>query len=157
MALSFSEKSEAEFQKIREEYPDAQAALMPALYVAQREFGHLSNDVLAYLAERLELSPARVYGVATFYTMYNKRQVGKYLIQVCTNISCALLGGEQVYQYLSKKLGIKDGGMTPDGRFSLMRVECLGACGNAPAMQINDKYYENLTKEKVDQILSTLE
>ncbi len=157
MALKFSEAIEAEFGKICGRYPQKEAALLPALYLAQREFGHLSNEALRYVAQRLDLPPARVYGVATFYTMYNKEPVGKYLIQVCTNICCSLMGGDHVFHYISKKLGIKEGETTTDNKFTLMRVECLGACGNAPVMQINDKYYENLTKEKVDRIIASLE
>ncbi len=157
MDLKLSEAGEAEFNKLLGRYPDRQAALLPALYVAQHEFGHLSNDALRLVAQRLELTPAYVYGVATFYTMYNKQPVGKYLVQVCSNISCSLMGGEQMFSYVSRKLGIKDGETTPDKKFTLLKVECLGACGNAPMMQVNDDYHEDLTQEKVDQILDGLE
>jgi len=94
--------------------------------------------------------------VSTFYSMYHKQPVGRNLIQVCTNISCALMGAEHVKEYLAQKLGIKAGGTTPDGKFTLICVECLGACGGAPMMQVNDTYYENLTREKIDKILVEL-
>lgn len=157
MAVKFSQSAESELTRILGSYPDKQAALLPALYIAQRESGgHLNNDALRYVAEKLDLQPAYVYGVATFYTMYNKQPVGKYLVQVCCNISCSLMGGEQMFNYISKKLGVKEGETTPDNKFTLLKVECLGACGNAPMMQVNDKYYEDLTQEKVDQILDGL-
>jgi NADH:ubiquinone oxidoreductase subunit E len=104
----------------------------------------------------MEFSPALVASVASFYTMLNREPVGRHLIQVCTNISCSLLGAEHLLEYISRKLGIQPGETTPDGEFTLLEVECLGSCGTAPMMQVNDRYYENLTEEKADQILSGL-
>ncbi len=156
MGLEFSERAKGEFEKVLSKYPTREAAILPSLYIAQREFGHVSLEAMETVAEMIGVSPARIYGVATFYTMYNKEKVGKYLVQVCCNISCALMGAEEVIDYISEKLGIKAGETTADGKFTLMRVECLGACGNAPMMQINDDYYENLTPEKVDEILDKL-
>lgn len=154
--MEFSESAKKELEKIRARYPSPQASLLPALWLAQKEFGYISEEVISYLSKVMELPKARIYGVASFYTMFNKKPVGKYLIQVCGNISCAMLGAEGLFDYLSQKLGIKEGETTKDGKFTLIKVECLGACGEAPMMQINDNYYGNLTKEKVDKILAEL-
>ena len=156
MGLEFSAKAKQELDRIFGRYATKQAALLPALYLAQREFGFVSVEAMEYVAGVLGVSPTRVYEVATFYTMYNKQPVGKYFIQVCTNICCALRGGMDLFAYLSKKLGIADGQTTKDGRFTLMKVECLGACGNAPMMQVNDDYYENLTLERLDALLDSM-
>ena len=156
MALQFSARTKAELDSIRGKYPTAPAALMPALYLAQRDFGCVSLEAMEYVGSLLGLSPARVLGVATFYTMFNRAPVGKHLVQVCMNLPCSLLGADQVFDYLSKKLGIKAGETTRDGKFTLMKVECLGACGAAPMMQINDDYYENLTPAKIDDIIARL-
>lgn len=153
MALEFSSGSRAEVEKLLSTYPTRDAALLPVLYIAQQEFGCVSTEAMEYVASLLGLSPARVYGVATFYTMYHKKPVGKHLVQVCMNLPCALRGAEEVFAYISAKLGIKEGETSADGLFTLMKVECLGACGNAPMMQINDQYYEDLTPSKVDEIL----
>ena len=149
--------SEATRQKIialTAKYPVRRSALVPSLQAAQEEVGYVSTEAVREIAQIFELSPNEVYEVASFYTMLYEAPVGKYVIQVCTNISCALMGAEHVVEYLAQKLGIKAGGTTPDGKFSLVCVECLGACGGAPMMQVNDTYYENLTREKIDQILA---
>ena len=156
MGLEFSAKAKQELDLIFGRYATKQAALLPALYLAQREFGFVSVEAMEYVAGILGVSPTRVYEVATFYTMYNKQPVGKYFIQVCTNICCALRGGMDLFAYLSKKLGIAEGQTTKDGLFTLVKVECLGACGNAPMMQVNDDYYEDLTPAKVDEILKSM-
>ena len=156
MGLEFSAKAKQELDRIFGRYATKQAALLPALYLAQREFGFVSVEAMEYVAGVLGVSPTRVYEVATFYTMYNKQPVGKYFIQVCTNICCALRGGMDLFAYLSKKLGIAEGQTTKDGLFTLVKVECLGACGNAPMMQVNDDYYEDLTPAKVDEILKSM-
>jgi len=154
--MEFSTETRNRFEETLKLYPDQRAALLPALWLAQREFGYVSQEAMDYVAGLLGLSPAYVYGVSTFYSMYYKQPMGRHLIQVCTNISCALMGAEHVVAYLSQKLGIKAGGTTPDGKFSLVCVECLGACGGAPMMQVNDTYYEDLTREKIDKILAEL-
>jgi NADH-quinone oxidoreductase subunit E len=156
MSLEFSDSAKKEIDKLMGRYPTRQAALLPALYLAQREFGFISDEVVAYLSKTMELPKSRIFGVATFYTMFNKKPVGKYFIQVCGNISCAMLGADSLFDYLSQKLGIKEGETSKDGRFTLCKVECLGACGEAPMMQINDNYYGSLTKDKVNQILEGL-
>ena len=156
MALEFSAAARDKVAKIRAKYPTECAALLPTLFVAQEEFGHVSLEAMECVAKTLNVSPATVYGVATFYTMYHKAPVGKYLVQVCMNLPCALRGAEEVFEYIAKKLGIKEGETSRDGLFTLMKVECLGACGAAPMMQVNDKYYEDLTPAKVDEILGGL-
>jgi len=156
MSLEFSATAKQELDRIFGRYTTKQAALLPALYLAQREFGYVSPEAMEYVAGIVGVSPTRVYEVATFYTMYNKQPVGKYFIQVCTNICCALRGGMELFSYLSKKLGIAEGQTTKDGRFTLVKVECLGACGNAPMMQVNDDYYEDLTPPKVDELLKSM-
>jgi NADH-quinone oxidoreductase E subunit len=156
MGVEFSAKAKQELDRIFGRYATKQAALLPALYLAQREFGYVSVEAMEYVAGIVGVSPTRVYEVATFYTMYNKQPVGKYFVQVCTNICCALRGGMDLFAYLSKKLGITEGQTTKDGRFTLVKVECLGACGNAPMMQVNDDYYEDLTPAKVDELLKSM-
>jgi NADH-quinone oxidoreductase subunit E len=152
-----SKESKAEILRIREEYPDAQSALMPALYLAQRDFGGwLPREAFDEVATVMELPPAFAAAAASFYTMFHRQQVGRHLIQVCTNISCSLLGAEHLVAYLSSKLGIRPGETTEDGRFTLLEVECLGSCGTAPMMQVGEEYYENLTEEKIDEVLAGL-
>ncbi|MFQ5780587.1 MAG: NADH-quinone oxidoreductase subunit NuoE [Nitrospiria bacterium] len=143
---------EAEFPK----YPDKRSVLLPALRIVQEELGYLSEPAMIDVADLLELTPIQVYDVATFYTQYNLKPVGRYLIQVCKTLSCALVGAGSIIEHLQQRLGIKVGGTTPDGLFTLKLVECLAACGSAPMMQINDRYYEQLTTEKVDRILEDL-
>ena len=157
MMGTLTEESKAQIKKIRDEYPDPQSALLPALFLAQRDYdGWLPEEAIDEVAEAMELPPTLVSSVASFYTMYNQDRVGRYLIQVCTNITCSLLGAEYLVAYMGRKLGIKPGETTSDGRFTLMEVECLGSCGTAPMMQVGDTYFENLTEEKVDQILAGL-
>ena len=151
-----SENVKAEIQQFKGKYPDPRSALLTALHVAQREHDWLSPEVMRDVAEVMELPPAEVASVASFYTMFNRQPVGEHLIQVCTNISCSLLGAEHIVEYLKSKLGIDVGETTPDNKFTLVTVECLGSCGTAPMMQVNDTYYENLTEEKIDRILAEL-
>ena len=152
-----SEKSRAEIQRLRREYPDSHSALLPALYLAQRDYGGwLPEPAFDAVAEVMDLPPSLVSSVASFYTMFHREPVGRHLIQVCTNISCSLLGAEHLLEHIGHKLEIEPGGTTPDGSITLVEVECLGSCGTAPMMQVDDQYYENLTEEKVDQILLTL-
>jgi NADH-quinone oxidoreductase subunit E len=151
-----SENVKAEIKQFKGKYPDPKSALLTALHVAQRERGWLSPEVMRDVAEVMDLPPTEVASVASFYTMFNRQPVGENLIQVCTNISCSLLGAEHIVEYLKNKLGIDVGETTPDNKFTLVTVECLGSCGTAPMMQINDTYYENLTEEKIDQIFAKL-
>jgi NADH:ubiquinone oxidoreductase subunit E len=143
-------------EKILTRYPDRQAALLPALHMAHEIRGHLSAVTMDEVAEKLGLSPAYVRGVASFYTMYNLGPVGKYLIQVCTNISCNLCGGDAVLESFLKHTGTEAGETSANGLWTVMEVECLGACGFPTAVQINDIFYENVRPEDVPQILGLL-
>ncbi len=156
MSVAFSEAARAEFERLLTRYPDRKAVILPALHLAQKEFGHVSDEAIVYVAELVGTSPAEIEGVATFYTMYNRKPVGKYHVQICRNIACSLLGAEHLIEHLSEKLGVKPGGTTPDGKFTLSLAECLGSCGTAPVMQVNDDYYEKLTVESIDAILDKL-
>jgi NADH-quinone oxidoreductase E subunit len=156
MAVEFSPAAKAKFDRILPRYPIKRAAIMPTLWLAQEEFGWLSHDVLAYVAELLELSPAFVASVASFYTMYYRHPMGKHHVQVCTNLSCALVGSDRILDCLRRRLGIDVGRTTADGRFSLSEVECLASCGTAPMMQIDDDYWENLTPERTLEIIDRL-
>jgi NADH-quinone oxidoreductase E subunit len=142
-----------EIEMIRGKYPEPRSALIPALYVAEREFGWLSAAALLSLAEALDLPPAVVRGTATFYHLYRHREMGRHLIQLCTNVSCMILGAEELQEMLKRKYGLVPGGTTEDGRFSLLIMECIGVCEGAPAMQIDTDLYQNLTEERLDEIL----
>lgn len=156
MALEFSPEARKKFQEAVSRYPKKEAAMLPVLYLAQQEFGYLSSEAIEYVAKLMDLSPARVYGVVTFYTMLNMKPIGKYHIQVCRTLPCALAGAEKITALLKSKLGIQVGETTADGKFTLAEVECLASCGTGPMMQINDDYYEELTQEKVGEILRSL-
>ncbi|MFQ6091499.1 MAG: NADH-quinone oxidoreductase subunit NuoE [bacterium] len=156
MAFEFSAEAKKRFEEILIRYPDRESALLPTLHLAQKEFGHFTVERMDAIAQLLGLPRLRVYQVVSFYTMYQRQPVGKYLLQVCTNISCSLLGAERLMTHLEEKLGIKVGETTSDGFFTLCEVECLGACGNAPVMMANDDYYEDLTAEKIDALLDDL-
>jgi NADH-quinone oxidoreductase E subunit len=156
MALEFSPEAYRQFEATVARYPKKEAAILPVLCLAQREFGYLGPEAIAYVAQLMGQSPARVSGVVSFYTMLNTKPIGRHHIQVCRTLSCALRGAEQLTGFLKKTLGIEVGETTADGRFTLSEVECLASCGTAPMMQINDNYYENLTDEKVTEILASL-
>ena len=143
-------------EEIAKRYPKSRSALLPALFLAQEKYGYLTKEAMEEVASILGLLPIQVYEVATFYTMFKKKPVGKFHVQVCTNVTCLLLSSETIVGCLEKKLGIKVGETTEDNLFTLTEVQCLGSCGTAPMMQINDGYYENLTEEKVDKILEDL-
>lgn len=130
-----------------------QSAVMSALRIVQEEHGHLTTELMNAVAEYLDMPPIAVYEVASFYTMYEHKPVGRHLINVCTNISCKLRDSAGVVEHLEKKLGVNLGGTTEDGRFTLRSVECLGACVNAPMMQVDKDYHENLTAESIDKVL----
>jgi NADH-quinone oxidoreductase subunit E len=156
MAVEFSPETLKKFEETVHRYPKKEAAMLPVLYLAQQEFGYLSPDAIDYVAKLMGQSPAMVHGVVSFYTMYNMKPIGRHHIQDCRTLSCALGGADRVTGLISQKLGIKPGETTPDGRFTLSEVECLASCGTAPMMQVNDDYYENLTEEKIEQILDTM-
>lgn len=143
-------------EKVLSRYPDRQAALLPALHMAQEIRGHISPATMDEVAEKLGLPPAYVRGVTTFYTMYNLQPLGRHLIQVCTNISCNLCGGEEVLDAFLEATGTEAGEVSADGNFTVMEVECLGACGFPTVVQINEKYYENVKPADVPAILERL-
>jgi NADH-quinone oxidoreductase E subunit len=152
-----SEQAKAKILKIRDEYPDPQSALLPALYLAQRDYGGwLPEGAIDEVAAVMDLPATQVSSVATFYTMFNKKPVGRHLIQVCTNISCSVLGAGHVVDYIGRKLGIQPGETTEDNQFTLLEVECLGSCSTGPMMQVGNQYFENLTEERIDRILEDL-
>jgi NADH-quinone oxidoreductase subunit E len=152
----FSEAQLAELNRLVARYPEGKqkSALLPVLHLAQDSFdGWLSSETMDYVAELLNITPIEVYEVATFYSMYNTKPVGKYMFEVCQTGPCMLRGSDDIIAYIEKTLGIKPGETTPDGLFTLKTVECLGACGYAPMMQLGKHYREHLTKEKVDAII----
>ena len=156
MSLQFSELKLAKVQEIIQRYPQGRqkSALIPVLHLAQEEFGGwLDVPVMDYVAELLSITPIEVYEVASFYSMYNLKPVGKYLFEVCQTGPCMVRGSDQIIDYIKSKLGIGVGETTPDGLFTLKTVECLGACGYAPMMQLGKHYREHLTPEKVDAII----
>jgi NADH-quinone oxidoreductase subunit E len=156
MSPEFSEKTIQKIREIVASYPRKEAAILPVLHLTQKEFGCISEEEEKRVAEILELKPIQVREVVTFYTMFNQKPVGKYHIQVCSNLSCSLLGAESLIDYLMEKLGIGLGETTPDKKFTLSSVECLGACEMAPSLMVNFDYHGNLDKEKIDNILSGL-
>ena len=154
--VTLSENTLQEIEKAASKYVDRKSALMAALWAAQAEFGQLSPDVIRAVAEVIGVSNAHAQGLATYHSLYWKKPVGKYVIMLCTNIACTLMGAETLLEHLEKKLGIHEGGTTPDGMFTLQEVECIGSCGNAPAMVINETFYYDLTADKIDGILEGL-
>lgn len=154
--MILNEESVAQIKKKMSRYPRNKSAVLPAITVAYRQVGHLNAEIYREISKIIKIPYVEVAEAASFYTMFPKEPVGKYLIQVCHNISCALLGADSLIGYLEEKLGIKKGETTDDNLFTLISVECLGSCTTAPMMQINDEFYENLTHEKVDNILEEL-
>ena len=137
-------------------FPQRRSALLPALHLAQKEVGHISPEVVAYLAGRFELSTAQVYETVSFYNMFFTKPAGRTVFQVCTNVSCTLRGSEELLQLLKEKLGIEVGQTTPDGKFTLLEVECLASCGTAPVVQVNDDYVENMNCHKLNELIAKL-
>jgi NADH-quinone oxidoreductase E subunit len=154
MGLAFSAENRSRIDKILSRYPNKMAACLPVLYVAQEQFGHLSQEAQELCARTLDLAPSHVFGVATFYTMYNKRPVGRFHIQVCTNVSCMLCGSGEVMARVQKKLGLKPG--ESDGTFTLSEVECLAYCGSGPAVQVGDDIHELVSPDKVEDLIDSL-
>lgn len=155
MAVVFSEETKKQCEEIIAHYPEGwkEAAILPVLHLAQKEWGYISLEGLKYVANMLEMPPARAAGVMSFYPMFYKAPVGKCVIQVCSTLSCALCGAEEVVDYLKEKLKIDVGETTEDERFTLVKVECIAACEGAPAVRINDELHRCMTKEKLDRLL----
>ena len=157
MSFTFTEENLKALEALEKRYPSKEALMLPALWKVMEQEGRISTEAMVAVADRLGGPPIKVYGVATFYTMFHLEPVGRHHIQLCKTLSCALCGKADILAHLKEKLGIEVGETTEDGRFTLSQVECLGSCGTAPVMQINDTLYENLTVEKVDEILEGLE
>ena len=155
--IKFSEERLKEVQSIIKRYPAGKqkSALLPVLHLAQQDFGGwLDVPVMDYVASLLQLKPIEVYEVATFYSMYNLKPVGKYVFEVCQTGPCMIQGSEKIIRYIGQKLGIKPGETTGDGMFTLKTVECLGACGYAPMMQLGKRFREHLTTDRIDEIVN---
>ena len=153
MAFALTPEREREVDDILTRYPERRAALLPVLWLCQRQNGWISLEVVEYVSNRLELSTAIIKGVVTFYTMFFDEPVGENVVWVCRTLSCDLRGGKAIQDHLEKKLGCSAGHTSSDGKFTLLKAECLAACGQAPMVQINDYYYENLDVEQLDRIL----
>ena len=146
------EKANALFSR----YPEKKAALLPILWIAQEQEGWISQEMMKYIGDLVGVPYAHVLGVVTFYTMYNDKKLGKHHIEVCTNVSCMLRGSDKILAAAEKVCGTKLGTTSVDGKFTISEVECMGACGGAPMLAIGEEYYENLSPEKAEQILSNL-
>lgn len=145
-----------EFESLLTRYPTKEAALLPTLWLVQRQEGWISEEAMEYVAGLLGISPVKVYSVVSFYTMYYTRPMGRHVIQVCKTLSCALLGALDIVKQIEERTGTSVGETSADGRYSLRTVECLGSCGTAPMMQVNDEYHENLTPQRVDELLAAM-
>jgi NADH-quinone oxidoreductase subunit E len=156
MAFPLSEATRRRIGELAARYPKPAAALLPALHLVQDEVGHIPDEAAAAVAEALALPPAHVHGVVTFYTMFRRQPVGRYFLQVCTNVACMALDGYRMLAHLEKTLGIRTGETTPDGLFTLVEVECLAACGQGPMMLVNQDYVYNLDEAKLDALLADL-
>ncbi len=150
----FSEENLKKVEELRKRYPTSQALTLPVLWLAQEQFGHISEETMKEVAQLLDVPFGHVLGVVSFYTMFHREQEGKHHIEVCTNVSCMLRGSGRIVNHLEKKLGIKMGETSPDKKWTLSEVECMGSCGTAPMFAVGEEYYENLTPEKVDEILA---
>ncbi len=156
MEFKFTEENLKKIEEAVKKYPVKKAAVMPVLYIAQEQNGWISQEVIKEVASVLEMHAEDVLGVVTFYTMYHKKPAGKYHLQVCTNVSCMLRGANKIYDHVKDKLKISNGEVTDDNLFSLEEVECMGSCGTAPMIAVNEDFFENLDIQKVDQILESL-
>jgi len=156
MPFALSPEREREFADILSRYPNKMAATIPVLHLCQDQNGWISQDVIDFVAQRLEVTTAHVQGVVTFYTLFNQKPVGKHTVWVCHTLSCALMGADEVLHHCEKKLGIHVGETTKDGKVTLRTAECLAACGQAPMMQVDKTYHENLKLADVDRILDGL-
>jgi len=154
--MALSDQAKKRIRDLLSTYETHQSALIPALHVAQGDQGWLSEETQREVAQLLGLTAQSVRQVVTFYTMFNQKPVGRHMIQVCRNLSCSLLGGQRLQSQIQDKLKIADGETTEDGRFTYVSVECLGSCGTAPVLMVNDRYYENVTPLDVDRLLDEL-
>lgn len=156
-SLKVSDAAEKRANEIIGQYPQKRSAVMPLLYIAQEHTQYITQQAVDWVASKLDMPPVQVWEVATFYTMYYKKPVGRYHVQVCRTLPCALRGARKVSEYFYQRLGVKPGEVTKDGMWSFEEVECLGSCGTAPMCQINDTFFENLTDEKLDTLVARIE
>ena len=154
--LAWPAKLVPEVEAALARYPNKRSAVMPVMWLAQNEWGWISPEALRLVASTVQLPETEVFGIATFYTMFNLKPVGRHHLQVCLTLSCSLMGADRLFRHLERKLGVGHGETTPDGRFTLRRVECLAACGGGPCMQVNFDYHENLDEARVDALLEKL-
>jgi NADH-quinone oxidoreductase subunit E len=150
------EKANDEIERILARYPDKRSAVMPVMYLAQREYGYLSEEAMQEIADLLDMPLSEVYSVAGFYTLFYKEPVGRHVVHVCNDFPCALRGADEMLDHICQRLGIQPGETTPDGAITLETVMCIAACDRAPVMQVDLEYFENLTTEEVDRILEAL-
>src|SRR5437867_10690541 len=153
---ALTEENLRKLEELRKRFPTSKALTLPLLWMIQEQEGWISHEAMSYAAGLLGEPLRHVYGVVTFYTMFNTRPVGKYHLQVCTNISCMLRGAEQLSDHICRRLGVKKGETSADGKFTVTEVECLGSCGTAPMIQVNDAYHENLNTDRADALLTQL-
>ncbi len=151
--FSFNEENEKKFQKYLTRYPNSDSCILPALWLVQEQEEWVSPEAMVYVGERLDKTPVEIYEIATFYTMFNLEPIGKNHIELCKTLSCMLCGSNKIKDYIKEKIGIEPGQTSEDGLFHLSEVECLGACGGAPMFALNGEYHENLTTEKVDELI----
>jgi len=156
MPFALSPEREHKLQEILERYPTKMAATLPLLHLCQEQEGYIGADAIDFVSKRLDVSTAHVEGVVTFYTLFNQHPVGKHQVWVCRTLPCALRGADDVLAHCERRLGIRRGETTPDGKVTLRTAECLASCGTAPMMQVDRNYYENLTRARVDEILAKL-
>ena len=156
MEFKFTEENIKRIEEAVKKYPHKNAAVMSVLYIAQEQNGWISQEVIKEVAAALDMTAEEVLGIVTFYSMYHTKPAGKYHLQVCTNVSCMLRGATDIYKHVKDKLNIENGGVTGDSMFSLEEVECMGSCGTAPMIAVNEDYFENLNVQKVDEILDSL-
>jgi NADH-quinone oxidoreductase subunit E len=155
--IMFSDSIVQAIKKAQQRYPDAQGAVLPALHIIQKEYGHLTYEAMRFVSQQLRVPESDVFGTATFYSLYRWKNPGRHLIQICHNLSCSLMGAESVIKHLERSLGVCEGQVTKDGRFSFIRMECIGRCDGAPAMLVDDDYHGDLTPDKIEGILKKYE
>jgi len=153
--ISFSPEAQKKAEELFSRYDSKRSALLPILHLAQDEFGSISRPVVEYVAELMDLSPAQVMEVVSFYHMFHTKPVGEHHLQFCTTLSCWLAGSHQLFKNTCSRLGIQEGDVSADGKFSVQRVECLGSCGSAPVVQVNETFYETLTPEKLTRLINS--
>jgi len=156
MSWQFNEENENKFHALLARYPNKNSLTLPSLWMIQQQDGWISEDAMKYLAKKLDTSPMDIYSIASFYSMFHLKPIGKYNIQICKTLSCKLRGSDDIKKYIENKLGIKVGETSSDMKFSINEVECLGSCGTAPCICINEDYIQNSTPEILDEIINEL-